>query len=98
MEKLIGGDLFSYLQNRKFIVSEERTRQIIHQLATAIYYMHQFGIAHRDLKPENVLMVDTSDDSEVKLVDFGLTKTFGPGEKCTEPYGTLCYLAPEILL
>jgi calcium-dependent protein kinase len=70
----------------------------LHQIATAIYFMHNFGIAHRDLKPENILMIDKSDDSEIKLVDFGLTKTFGPGETCKEPYGTLCYVAPEILL
>jgi serine/threonine protein kinase len=43
-------------------------------------------------------MVNTDDDSEVKLVDFGLSKTFGPGETCKEPFGTLCYVAPEILL
>lgn len=98
MEELNGGDLFSYLQERKFIVTEARAKQIIHQIATAIYYMHKFGIAHRDLKPENILMVDKSDESDIKLVDFGLTKTFGPGETCTEPYGTLCYVAPEILL
>lgn len=42
--------------------------------------------------------MDTTDDAEIKLVDFGLSKTFGPGEKCTEPYGTICYVAPEILL
>ena len=60
--------------------------------------MHQFGIAHRDLKPENILMVDKSENSQIKLVDFGLSKTFGPGETCKEPYGTLCYVAPEILM
>lgn len=60
--------------------------------------MHSFGIAHRDLKPENILMVDNSEDSDIKLVDFGLSKTFGPGETCTEPYGTICYVAPEILM
>lgn len=98
MELLRGGDLFTYLQERKFIVSENRSRQIIHQIATAIYFIDSFGIAHRDLKPENILMVDKSEDSDIKLVDFGLTKTFGPGETCLEPYGTLCYVAPEILL
>lgn len=60
--------------------------------------MHSFGIAHRDIKPENILMVDESDESAVKIVDFGLSKTFGPGETCKEPFGTLCYVAPEILL
>ena len=97
MELLKGGDLFNYLHERKFIISESRARDIIHQIATAIYFMHSYGIAHRDLKPENILMIDKSENSEVKLVDFGLTKTFGPGETCTEPYGTLCYVAPEIL-
>lgn len=43
-------------------------------------------------------MVDDSKDADVKLVDFGLSKTFGPGETCKEPFGTLCYVAPEILL
>lgn len=60
--------------------------------------MHSFGIAHRDLKPENILAVNDDDNSDVKLVDFGLSKTFGPSETSTEAYGTLCYVAPEILL
>lgn len=60
--------------------------------------MHSFGIAHRDLKPENILLVSKDADSPIKLVDFGLSRTFGPGETTTEPYGTLCYVAPEILL
>merc|ERR1712151_926975 len=80
MEVLRGGDFFSYLHGKKFTISEDRARAIAHQLATAVYYLHSFGIAHRDLKPENILMVTEDDDSEVKLVDFGLSKTFGPGE------------------
>lgn len=98
MELLRGGDFFTYLHDRKFIISEARARTIAHEIATAIYFMHSFGIAHRDLKPENILMVNKEEDSEIKLVDFGLTKTFGPGEKSIEPYGTLCYVAPEILM
>mmetsp|Transcript_18967 Transcript_18967/g.13582 ORF Transcript_18967/g.13582 Transcript_18967/m.13582 type:complete len:130 (-) Transcript_18967:355-744(-) len=43
-------------------------------------------------------MVDKSESANIKMVDFGLSKTFGPGETCKEPYGTLCYVAPEILL
>lgn len=98
MECLKGGDCFTYLHSRNFAISENRARAIAHQLATAIFYMHSFGIAHRDLKPENILMKDMTDESEIKLVDFGLSKTFGPGETCSEPYGTICYVAPEILL
>jgi len=89
MEHMKGGDFFSYLEHRKFRIGEDRARRVAHSLATALYYLHSFGIAHRDLKPENILMVDNSEDSEVKLVDFGLSKTFGPGETSKEPFGTL---------
>lgn len=33
-----------------------------------------------------------------KIVDFGLAKMIGPSEKAEEPFGTLGYVAPEILL
>jgi hypothetical protein len=51
MENLSGGDLFSYLEKRSFSCSEERARDLSHQLSTALYYLHSFGVAHRDLKP-----------------------------------------------
>ncbi len=98
MEYLSGGDFFSFLQKRDFRINEDIAKRITHQLATALYYLHSFGIVHRDLKPENILMVKRDDTSDVKIVDFGLSKTFGPGETCKEPFGTLCYVAPEILL
>ena len=78
MEVLTGGDFISFLHKRKFIINEDLARNIAHQMATAIYYLHSFGIAHRDLKPENILMVDKSDSAEIKLVDFGLSRTFDP--------------------
>lgn len=98
MEYLAGGDFFSFLEKRKFRLQEDLAKKITHQVATALYYLHSFGIVHRDVKPENILMVKSDDSSDVKIVDFGLSKTFGPGETCKEPFGTLCYVAPEILL
>ena len=98
MEYCYGGDLFSYLENRHFRVSEKRASNIIHQMATAVYYMHSYGVVHRDLKPENVLMTSTDEDSDIRILDFGLSKILGPYEKCDEPYGTLTYCAPEIIV
>jgi serine/threonine protein kinase len=46
-------------------------------------------VAHRDLKPENILMVDLGDESELKIVDFGLSKIIGPNETSLDPFGTL---------
>jgi len=98
MENLSGGDLFTYLEKRKFTISEQRAKCIAHQIATALYYLHSFGIAHRDLKPENILMIDSSETTDLKIVDFGLSKIIGPNETSLDPFGTLSYVAPEVLL
>jgi calcium-dependent protein kinase len=42
--------------------------------------LHNYGIAHRDIKLENILMKNDSEDSDIKLIDFGLSKLLGPGE------------------
>ena len=98
MENLSGGDLFTYLEKRNFEITEKRAKELSHQCATALYYLHSFGVAHRDLKPENILMVSDHDDSDLKIVDFGLSKIIGPNESSLEPFGTLSYVAPEVLL
>ena len=98
MEYCSGGDLFSFLENRNFRIPEKRASTIIHKMATAVYYMHSFGVADRDLKPENVLMTSDDDDGDIRILDFGLSKILGPYEKCDEPYGTLTYCAPEIIV
>lgn len=98
MEILNGQDLFKWLDKRDFKLAETTVMEIVHKIAVALYYMHSFGIAHRDLKPENILMTSQGDDAELKLVDFGLSKMIGPTENCLEPFGTLSYAAPEVLL
>lgn len=37
------------------------------------------------------------DNSTLKLVDFGLSAILGPGQKANEPFGTITYVAPEVL-
>jgi serine/threonine protein kinase len=89
MEYLHGGDLYTFLETRGFKISEVIAANIIHKLATAIYYLHTYGITHRDIKPENILMTDNTDEADIKLLDFGLSKITGPHDKCVEPYGTI---------
>jgi serine/threonine protein kinase len=98
MEHCSGGDLFSFIKSRNFMLREEKVVVIMYKLCKAVYYVHSYGIAHRDIKPENVLLTSESEDADVRLVDFGLSKIVGPNQKCTEPYGTLTYCAPEIIL
>ena len=60
------------------------------------------GIAHRDIKPQNFMMLDNSNESEVKLIDFGLSKQFSGENDQVENrsmktvVGTPLYVAPEI--
>ena len=89
MEYCSGGDLFTYIEERGFKLSEAKAADIIHKLATSCYYIHSYGIAHRDLKPENILMTDNSENADVRLLDFGLSKIIGPSEFCNEPFGTI---------
>ena len=99
MEYCPGGDLFSYLQKKKFILKEEKVATIMYKLCKAVLFVHSYGIAHRDIKPENVLLTsEDENEADIRLLDFGLSKIVGPGQKCTEPYGTLTYCAPEIIL
>merc|ERR1712218_438919 len=58
------------------------------QLALAIGHMHSKGIIHRDLKSENVLVTH---NSEVKLIDMGITAKIGIVQSLKAPY-----LSPEI--
>mmetsp|Transcript_3532 Transcript_3532/g.2566 ORF Transcript_3532/g.2566 Transcript_3532/m.2566 type:complete len:143 (-) Transcript_3532:6-434(-) len=98
LEYCAGGDLFHYLDKRDFKVTEDLARHIAHQIAAAIYYLHSYGIAHRDLKLENILMTDSTDQAELKLVDFGLSKMVGPNETSNDPFGTLVPLYANLLV
>jgi serine/threonine protein kinase len=73
-----GNDLFDYLQDRNFSISERRAKEIALQIVQALRYLHNYGIVHRDLKLENIIMIDNSENAVPKIVDFGLAKVFGP--------------------
>ena len=97
MEYCSGGDLLSYFEHYQYQLTETKICEIIHKLSMAIYFLHSYGIIHRDLKPENILMTDLTLHADIKLLDFGLSKIIGNDEKCSEPYGTLSFVAPEVL-
>jgi calcium-dependent protein kinase len=66
----------------------------------AVKHLHDQKIVHRDLKPENYLMADKGEVSEVKLIDFGLSKRYqgmAQSEKMHTVVGTPYYVAPEVL-
>ncbi len=96
MEYIQGGNLRDYLKTQKKM-TEPVTARIISQVASGIKYLQGFGIIHRDIKPDNIMVANAGEKINVKIADFGLSKILAPGEKTTEGYGTLTYVAPEIV-
>src|SRR5579864_8814782 len=73
----------------------------VHQVASALQYIHDQRLIHRDVKPENMLL---GSHDEVLLGDFGLVMLTPQtlSSAATEPMeqslaGTTPYLAPEQL-
>jgi serine/threonine protein kinase/Tfp pilus assembly protein PilF len=66
-------------------------------VCNALHYAHFQGVLHRDIKPENILITQ---ESTVKLMDFGLAKMLGEPSITQEGVivGTVAYVAPEIAL
>ena len=98
MEYIQGGCLESYLVNNKFALSEKRIAKLVYQICQGIQYLHQYGIVHRDLKPQNIMMTSNDHNGNIKIMDFGLSKIIGPKERVVDGFGTLGYVAPEVLV
>ena len=94
MEFIEGRTLESMLSARRLPI--DTGIGFIKQILTALGYAHQQGVVHRDVTPANVIV---SACGEVKLTDFGLSKSFGDPllTNCGEILGALPYMAPEQL-
>ncbi|KAK7605222.1 hypothetical protein V9T40_007080 [Parthenolecanium corni] len=104
-EKVEGGQLFNRIQERD-LFTEREASQIVKDLAKALNFLHNKGIAHRDLKPENILCVYRDQLSPVKICDFDLASAiqFNSGHngplstpQLLTPVGSAEYMAPEVV-
>mmetsp|Transcript_88386 Transcript_88386/g.249025 ORF Transcript_88386/g.249025 Transcript_88386/m.249025 type:complete len:1093 (-) Transcript_88386:202-3480(-) len=94
-EYLPGGDLFNAVVHRRKPFSESDARVIFLQLAEAVGFGHDRGVAHRDLKMDNCLVEDISTLS-VKLCDYGQAKFLGPSRTTRTLTSTAVYTAPDV--
>jgi calcium-dependent protein kinase len=96
LEHCEGGELFQKLVKEKNF-SELKAAEIMRKLISAVVYCHSNAICHRDLKPENCLIVDKTDNSDIKIIDFGLAAFVTEDQILNDVCGTPHYVAPEVL-
>jgi len=97
-ELCMGGELFDRLDEQPdYHYTETECARLIKQMLCAVRYLHSKGIIHRDLKLENFLFSSSAQDSELKMIDFGLSKHFRYGEVQHEAVGTPYTVAPEVI-
>jgi calcium-dependent protein kinase len=98
-ELCVGGDLFDRLDAQPdYHYTEAQCAKLVKQMLSSVRYLHSRGIIHRDLKLENFLFSSRENDSELKMIDFGLSKHFDIGQTHCEKVGTPYSVAPEIIL
>ncbi|XP_077079120.1 MAP kinase-interacting serine/threonine-protein kinase 2b isoform X1 [Siphateles boraxobius] len=103
-EKLRGGSVLAHIHKRRYF-SEQEASIVVQDIASALDFLHNKGMAHRDLKPENILCEYEHRISPVKICDFDL----GSGIKLNSdsspistpelltPCGSAEYMAPEVV-
>jgi len=97
-ELCLGGELFDRLDEQPdYHYTEAECARLIKQMLCAVRYLHSKGIIHRDLKLENFLFSSSAPDSELKMIDFGLSKHFQYGEIQQQAVGTPYTVAPEVI-
>jgi serine/threonine protein kinase len=78
--------------------SEAKAARIVKSLLDAVLYLHSRNIVHRDIKPENIIFTHFGDNSDIKLIDFGLSRMHQTGETpMSNAVGTSFYMSPELL-
>ena len=75
---------------------ENKLKEMLKQLCSVLYYLHQSNYIYYDLKPENILVSVNPNSTQIKLIDLGLVE-FSPNQNEHAIKGTAQYIAPELL-
>lgn len=75
MEKL-GLSLEDLFQSNKQKMSLKSVLMIIEQTLNLVQFLHQRNIIHRDIKPDNFVMGTGTNENQVYIIDYGLSKRY----------------------
>lgn len=101
-----GGELYDQIVNQQYF-SEQTAASYFKQIVQSILYCNKNKISHRDLKPENFMFKNNEKDCKLKLIDFGLSRSYYKFENSLgllgkivrmQTYaGTAFFIAPEVI-
>eukprot|EP00731_Ephydatia_muelleri_P013656 Em0007g966a len=77
-------------------MNENVIKDFLGQILSGVDWMHVNTIVHRDIKPQNILV--SSDGKQLKIADFGLSRSIGSNVILSTEVVTQWYRAPEVLL
>lgn len=103
VEICTGGELFNAIVAQPEAHFTERVAaSVAKDLLEGIHYCHLQNVAHRDLKPENIILSNNTPPeagifTEIKLIDFGLSRIYEDDTIMKSRVGTPYYIAPEVL-
>src|SRR5690606_2929817 len=91
-------DFFEGTELLKFerINDYECLKEIIKQICSVLYYLHQSNYIYYDLKPKNILVGEKDGIINLQLIDTGFAHHLSSSAEYISR-GTKEYIAPEIL-
>jgi serine/threonine protein kinase len=91
-----GGELYHQVKNHG-PYSEDKSKIVMRKILEAIAFCHSTKIIHRDIKLENIMLASATDDTSVKLIDFGLARPPANIRSQMSFAGTSGNYAPEMM-
>jgi serine/threonine-protein kinase len=102
--ELLQGTTLEALVRQRGPLPAGQVIDILCQVCDSLEEAHAAGLVHRDIKPANIHLGRVGNhDGFVKVLDFGLVKSIGGGDReqsvegGAATAGTPAYMAPEIL-
>ena len=98
MELLDGEELFERLLSEKphYRFIEGDVKRIAYKMFSSLNYLHINRLVHRDIKLENFMFTSNDADGDLKLLDFGFSRTYLQGENIKYVAGTPYTMSPEV--
>ncbi len=101
--ELLTGSLLSEVvdQNNGAALHRSHAIAIVKSVGDAIAYAHSRNIVHGDISPRNIFITDAG---EVRVLDFGASHTFTPGQWISHfdarrsPMATPCFASCQLLV